>query len=89
VLMASVRCAAPRDDVSGLGISVRLSSQASGEEMSIPLSILEKRDGKSTRAYLARLKIPKVDPGLYKLTFVVHDSGSGLSSQVTRTFSIK
>lgn len=89
VLLTSVRCVAPSNDVSGLGISVRLSSQASGEEMNVPLSILEKRDGEGTRAFLARLEIPNVHPGLYKLIFVVNDSRSGFSSQVTRKFSIK
>jgi VWFA-related protein len=89
VLAAAVRCAAPIDDLSGLELSAKLISQASGKELTVPLSVIEKRDGKNTRLFLARLEIPEVDPGVFKLMFVVNDSRKGLFSQVTRSFIVK
>jgi hypothetical protein len=88
-LAASIRCAVARDDVSGLELSARLSGQALGKEITIPLSILEKRDGKNVRVFLVRLEIPKVNPGPYKLSFIVHDRRSSLSSQVARSYTIR
>jgi hypothetical protein len=89
VLAAAVRCAAPIDDLSGLELSAKLISQASGKEVTVPLSVIEKRDGKNTRVFLARLEIPEVDPGVFKLMFIVSDSRKGLFSQATRSFIVK
>ncbi len=89
VLAAAVRCAGPIDDLSGLELSAKLISQASGKELTVPLSVIEKRDGKNARLFLARLEIPEVDPGLYKLAFIANDSRSGLSSQVTKSYAIR
>lgn len=88
-ITAAVRCATPSDDVSGLELSAQLTSQASGKEQAVPLSILEEKGEKSTKIFLARLEIPEVTPGLYILAFIVSDSRNGLSSRVARSFLIK
>jgi len=88
-ITAAVRCVAPSDDVSGLELSAQLTSPATGEDQAVPLSILEEKEEKNTKIFVARLEIPEVTPGLYMLAFIVSDSRSGLSSRVARSFLIK
>jgi hypothetical protein len=88
-ITAAVRCSVPSEDVSGLELSARLISPASGEEHAIALSILEKREDKNAKVFLARLEIPEVAPGLYRMAFIVSDGRSGLSSRIIRNFIIE
>ena len=88
-ITAAVRCTVTGDDVSGLELSAKLISQASGEEHAIALTILEKREDKDAKVFLARLEIPEVAAGLYRMAFIVSDGRSGLSSRIIRNFVIE
>lgn len=88
-ITAAVRCSAPGDDLSVVELTAKLISQDSGTEQDIEITMLDKRAEKNGQMFLVRLKIPYVTEGLYRMTFIVSDSRSGLSSQVTRNFSIK
>lgn len=88
-LAASIGCYGAPDGASGLEISAQLSGQDLGTEMTVPLSILENSDGKDSVVFLVGLEIPRVIPGQYKLSFIVHDRRSGLSSRVTRNYEIR
>jgi VWFA-related protein len=88
-ITAAVRCSVTGDDVSGLELSAKLISQAFGEEHAIALTILEKREDKNAKVFLARLEIPEVAKGLYRMAFIVSDGRSGLSSRIIRNFVIE
>jgi len=88
-MTVAVKCAVPGGDASGLGLSAKLTSQASGEEQALPLTVLEKKTEKGAQIFLARIVIPRAAPGRYELALIVSDSRSGLSAQVARGFSIK
>ena len=88
-ITAAVRCSVPSEDVSGLELSAKLISQASGEEHAIALTILDKREDKNAKVFLARLEIPEAAKGLYRMAFIVSDGRSGLSSRIIRNFSIR
>jgi len=88
-ITAAVRCSVTGDDVSGLELSAKLISQASGEEHAIALTILDKREDKNAKVFLARLEIPEVAKGLYRIAFIVSDGRSGLSSRIIRNFVIE
>jgi len=88
-ITAAVRCSGTGDDVSGLELSAKLISQASGEEHAIALTILDKREDKNAKVFLARLEIPEVAKGPYKMAFIVSDGRRGLSSRIIRNFVIE
>lgn len=88
-ITAAVRCTVTGNDGSGLELSAKLISQASGEEHAIALTILEKREDKEAKVFLARLEIPEVAAGLYRMAFIVSDGRSGLSSRIIRNFVIE
>ena len=88
-ITAAVRCTVTGDDVSGLELSAKLINPASGEEHAIALTILEKREDKDANVFLARLEIPEVAPGHYRMAFIVSDGRSGLSSRIIRNFIIE
>ncbi len=88
-ITAAVRCSVPSEDVSGLELSAKLISQASGEEHAIALTILDKREDKNAKAFLARLEIPEAAKGLYRMAFIVSVGRSGLSSRIIRNFVIE
>jgi hypothetical protein len=70
-------------------LKAKLISQDSGAEQDIGITMLDTKAEKNGQMFLVRLKIPSVAEGLYKMTIMVIDSRSGLSSQITRNFSIK
>jgi VWFA-related protein len=88
-ITAAVRCSVPSEDVSGLELSAKLISQASGDEHAIALTILDKREDKNAKVFLARLEIPEAAKGLYRMAFIVSDGRSGLSSRIIRNFVIE
>jgi VWFA-related protein len=86
---AVIRCSAPGDDISGLELSARLDSQASGQSREIRPLILGKKAEKTVKAFLVGLEIPRLAPGPYKLVLAVDDTRSGQSSRISRNFLIK
>jgi VWFA-related protein len=88
-ITAAIRCSVTGDDVSGLELSAKLVRQASGEEYAIALTILDKREDKNAKVFLARLEIPAVAKGPYRMAFIVSDGRSGLSSRIIRNFVIE
>ncbi|MCK7525675.1 MAG: hypothetical protein MZV64_52745 [Ignavibacteriales bacterium] len=49
-------------------------------------TILEKREDKEAKVFLARLEIPEVAAGLHRMAFIVSDGRSGLSSRIIGNF---
>jgi hypothetical protein len=86
---AVIRCSGPDGDISGLELSARLDSQASGQSREIRPLIIGKRAEKTVQAFLIGLEIPQVAPGPYKLVLAVSDTRSGQSSRISRNFLIK
>lgn len=86
---AVIRCFSPSDDLSGLELSARLETKASGEPLDVKLQILGKNSDKTIKTFLAKLDIPQTPPGSYNLVLSINDARSGQSSRVTRSFRVK
>jgi len=88
-IWASFRCSVAKIAVPKIKISAFLENQEIGDIVSVPLTVLSKKDEASGKAYLARLDIPEVEPGPYRLYLKAEEETSGESSLIANDFKVE
>jgi VWFA-related protein len=88
-IWASFRCAVAKIAVPKIKISAFLENLEFGNVVAIPLAILSKKDEPSGKAYLARLDIPEVESGPYRLYLKAEEETSGESSIIANDFKVE
>jgi VWFA-related protein len=88
-IWASFRCAVAKIAASKIKISAFLENLEFGGIVAVPLTILSKKDELSGKAYLARLEIPEVEPGPYRLYLKAEEETSGESSLIANDFKVE
>jgi len=88
-IWASFRCAVAKIAAPKIKISVFLESLEFGNVVDVPLTVLSKKDEPSGKAYLARLEIPEVEPGPYRLYLKAEEETSGESSIIANDFKVE
>lgn len=88
-IWASFRCAVGKIAAPKIKISAFLENLEFGNVVAIPLTLLSKKDEPSGKAYLARLEIPEVEPGPYRLYLKAEEETSGESSIIANDFKVE
>ncbi len=88
-IWASFRCAVAKIAAPKIKISAFLENLEFGDVVAVPLTLLSKKDEPSGKAYLARLDIPEVEPGPYRLYLKAEEETSGKSSLIANDFKVE
>ncbi len=88
-IWASFRCAVAKIAAPKIKISAFLENLELGGVVAIPLAILSDKAEPSGKAYLARLDIPEVEPGPYRLYLKAEEETSGESSLIANDFKVE
>jgi hypothetical protein len=88
-IWASFRCAVAKIAAPKIKISAFLENLEFGDIVAVPLTLLSKKDEPSGKAYLARLDIPEVEPGPYRLYLKAEEETSGKSSLIANDFKVE
>ncbi len=88
-IWASFRCAVAQISAPKIKISAYLENLEFGGVAIVSLTILSEKDEPSGKAYLARLEIPEVDPGPYRLYLKAEEETSGESSLIANDFRLE
>jgi len=88
-IWASFRCAVAKNAAPKIKISAFLENLELGGVVAIPLAILSDKAEPSGKAYLARLDIPEVEPGPYRLYLKAEEETSGESSLIANDFKVE
>jgi hypothetical protein len=88
-IWASFRCAVAKIAAPKIKISAFLENLELGGVIAIPLAILSDKAEPSGKAYLARLDIPQVEPGPYRLYLKAEEETSGESSLIANDFKVE
>jgi len=88
-IWASFRCAVAKIAAPKIKISAFLENLELGGVVAIPLAILSDKTEPSGKAYLARLDIPEVEPGPYRLYLKAEEETSGESSLIANDFKVE
>ncbi len=84
---AIARCAAPEKTVAALTLSAILRDEKSVFIYDVPMTVIQDKPDRGGRAFLTRLRIPRVPAGRYRLEIVVAAQGS--SSKVVKVVDIE
>jgi VWFA-related protein len=88
-IWASFRCAVGKIAAPKIKISAFLENLEFGNIVPVPLTLLSKKDEPSGKAYLARLDIPEVESGPYRLYLKAEEETSGESSLIANDFKVE
>jgi hypothetical protein len=88
-IWVSFRCAVAKIAAPKIKISAFLANLEFGNVVAIPLTLLSKKDEPSGKAYLARLEIPEVESGPYRLYLKAEEETSGESSIIANDFKVE
>jgi VWFA-related protein len=88
-IWASFRCAITKIAAPKIKILAFLENLEFGDVAAVPLTILSKKDEPSEKAYLARLDIPEVEPGPYRIYVKAEEETSGESSIIANDFKVE
>jgi hypothetical protein len=88
-IWASFRCAIAKIAAPKVKISAFLENLEFGDIVAVALTVLSKKDEPSGRAYLARLDIPEVEPGPYRIYLKAEEETSGESSLIASDFKVE
>ncbi len=96
-LQALVQLILPSETPSDIQLEAAIFERKNGEEMAVPLSVLEKRDSEATAGETAlrrerlflELEFPDLPPGFYDLLLKGKGAASELKAVVWRTIEIK
>jgi len=85
---ATVRCAGPKGLTGDIRLSTSFLDAQTGEEITVPLTVIAKNEGDGVKAYFIRLEIPVVEPDTYRFSFLAEGS-DGKSSRLVRDIVLK
>jgi VWFA-related protein len=88
-IWASFRCAVAQIAEPKIKISAFLENLELGNVVTVPLTLLSKKDEPSGKAYLVRLDIPEVEPGPYRIYLKAEEETSGGSSIIANDFKVE
>jgi len=88
-IWASFRCAIAKISAPKIKISAFLENLELGGIVAVPLAILSDKAEPLGKAYLARLEIPEVEPGPYRLYLKAEEETSGESSLIANDFKVE
>lgn len=88
-IWASFRCAVAKIAVPKIKISAFLENLELGGVVTVPLTLLSEKVEPSGRLYLARLDIPEVESGPYRLYLKAEEEMSGESSLIANDFKVE
>jgi VWFA-related protein len=83
----SVRCAVPKGLTGDIRLSASLLDAQTGEEISVPLTVIAKNESGGVKTYFVRLEIPALEPDTYRFSLMA-EGPSGMSSRLVRNFVI-
>jgi VWFA-related protein len=88
-IWASFRCAVAKIAAPKIKISAFLENLELGGMVTVPITILSEKVEPSGRLYLARLDVPEVEPGPYRLYLKAEEETSGESSLIANDFKVE
>jgi VWFA-related protein len=87
-IWAAVRCAVPKGLAGDIRLAVSMLDGQSGEEITIPLTVITRNDSEGIKAFFIRFEIPSVEPDTYRFSLLA-EGPSGKSSRLVRDIVIK
>ncbi len=88
-IWASFRCAVAKIAAPKIKISAFIENLEFGDVVDVPITVLSDKAEPSGKAYLARLEIPEVESGPYRLYLKAEEETSGESSLIANDFKVE
>jgi VWFA-related protein len=88
-IAASIRCMASNEILANIVLTASLMGLDAQDEIPLALEILKEREDGNTKIFCARIGIPKVNAGSYRLSFCARDQRNNQTSRITRIFRIE